>query len=419
MPGGARAPGRRPPHPARRSSWPSSSALARLLRVDDEVEDGEVHPGRARVPGAPDPRAQRARRSPGPAVVIVAIALVLAATNVLRRGPSPSRCSSCRAGVLRRLHGLGVPRPGRAVPGGDQQPAAGHDRDRDAVDPRRPRGRDVRACRRHQHRDRGPVPRRRVPGRGVRESDLQRVPAWSPPWSAGSWSVRCWRCSGSGTRSTRWWSASCSWPSPPGSPAFLVNQIPDSARARSTSTSRRSWRRSPCRGSREMPLVGEALFTQTVLVYMMYVAIVVVPFVLYQTRWGLRVRSVGEHPKAADTVGIRVNRVRWQAVLAVVGWPDSAGPTSPSGRRAPSTRTSPRAGLHRPRRGDHGPLAPGRRDAGRVVLRVHVEPAEPGAAWSARCPASSSAPRRTSPPSSPSPGSWAGSVRRPRTASPT
>ena len=62
--------------------------------------------------------------------------------------------------------------------------------------------------------------------------------------------------------------------------------------------------------------MGEALFTQTLLVYLMYVAIVAVPFVLYQTRWGLRVRSVGEHPKAADTVGIRVNRVRWQAVLA-------------------------------------------------------------------------------------------------------
>ena len=38
-------------------------------------------------------------------------------------------------------------------------------------------------------------------------------------------------------------------------------------------------------------------------------------FLLYQTKRGLRVRSVGEHPKAADTVGIKVNRTRWQAVL--------------------------------------------------------------------------------------------------------
>ncbi len=47
----------------------------------------------------------------------------------------------------------------------------------------------------------------------------------------------------------------------------------------------------------------------------MYVSVFVVTFLLFETKWGLRVRSVGEHPKAADTVGIKVNRVRWQAVL--------------------------------------------------------------------------------------------------------
>ena len=47
----------------------------------------------------------------------------------------------------------------------------------------------------------------------------------------------------------------------------------------------------------------------------MYVSIGVVAFLIFQTRWGLRVRSVGEHPKAADTVGLKVNRLRWQAVL--------------------------------------------------------------------------------------------------------
>ena len=64
-----------------------------------------------------------------------------------------------------------------------------------------------------------------------------------------------------------------------------------------------------------IPVIGEALFKQTVLVYLMYASVAVVAFLIFQTRWGLRVRSVGEHPKAADTVGINVNRVRWQAVL--------------------------------------------------------------------------------------------------------
>jgi general nucleoside transport system permease protein len=64
-----------------------------------------------------------------------------------------------------------------------------------------------------------------------------------------------------------------------------------------------------------IPVVGPTLFNQTLLVYLMYVSVLLVTLVLFQTRWGLRVRAVGEHPMAADTVGIKVNRVRWQAVL--------------------------------------------------------------------------------------------------------
>jgi general nucleoside transport system permease protein len=65
----------------------------------------------------------------------------------------------------------------------------------------------------------------------------------------------------------------------------------------------------------DIPFIGAILFKQTVLVYLTYIAVAVVTFVLFQTRWGLRVRSVGEHPKAADTVGINVRRVRYSAVL--------------------------------------------------------------------------------------------------------
>ncbi len=64
-----------------------------------------------------------------------------------------------------------------------------------------------------------------------------------------------------------------------------------------------------------IPVVGESLFDQTILVYLMYVSVAFVTFVLFETRWGLRVRAVGEHPAAADTVGIKVNRMRWQSVL--------------------------------------------------------------------------------------------------------
>jgi len=65
----------------------------------------------------------------------------------------------------------------------------------------------------------------------------------------------------------------------------------------------------------KIPVIGPTLFNQTLLVYLMYVSVALVTLVLFQTKWGLRVRSVGEHPMAADTVGIKVNRIRWQAVL--------------------------------------------------------------------------------------------------------
>ncbi len=65
----------------------------------------------------------------------------------------------------------------------------------------------------------------------------------------------------------------------------------------------------------QIPLVGPVLFRQTPLVYLLYAIVALVAFALYRTRWGLRVRAVGEHPKAADTVGIKVNRTRWRTVL--------------------------------------------------------------------------------------------------------
>ncbi|WP_084106054.1 ABC transporter permease [Demequina sp. NBRC 110056] len=59
-----------------------------------------------------------------------------------------------------------------------------------------------------------------------------------------------------------------------------------------------------------IPVIGPVLFKQNLLVYIMYAAVIILQIMLFKSRWGLRVRSVGEHPKAADTVGIKVNRTR-------------------------------------------------------------------------------------------------------------
>jgi simple sugar transport system permease protein len=74
----------------------------------------------------------------------------------------------------------------------------------------------------------------------------------------------------------------------------------------------------PIPGLSEIPVLGPVLFRQTIIVYLMYFAVFGVWFALFRTRWGLRVRAVGEHPQAADTVGIRVNPTR-VATLAIAG----------------------------------------------------------------------------------------------------
>jgi simple sugar transport system permease protein len=67
----------------------------------------------------------------------------------------------------------------------------------------------------------------------------------------------------------------------------------------------------------DIPLIGPMLFRQTVIVYIMYVAVIAVYIGLFHTRWGLRLRAVGEHPQAADTVGINIARTRfWNVSLA-------------------------------------------------------------------------------------------------------
>lgn len=71
----------------------------------------------------------------------------------------------------------------------------------------------------------------------------------------------------------------------------------------------------PIPGLAQIPVVGPVLFNQTLIVYLMYFAVAGVWFALFKTRWGLRVRAVGEYPKAADTVGIKVYRTRYISVI--------------------------------------------------------------------------------------------------------
>lgn len=65
----------------------------------------------------------------------------------------------------------------------------------------------------------------------------------------------------------------------------------------------------------DLPLVGGILFRQNLFIYACVICIFALHFMLFSTRWGLRVRAVGEHPKAADTVGINVFYVRYRNVI--------------------------------------------------------------------------------------------------------
>ena len=65
----------------------------------------------------------------------------------------------------------------------------------------------------------------------------------------------------------------------------------------------------------KIPVVGPILFDQTIIVYLMYAVVFFVNYSLFKTKWGLRTRAVGEHPTAADSVGIKVNRLRFMNVM--------------------------------------------------------------------------------------------------------
>lgn len=66
---------------------------------------------------------------------------------------------------------------------------------------------------------------------------------------------------------------------------------------------------------KQIPLLGDIFFKHSILVYATLIVVPLAAFLLYRTGFGLAVRSVGEHPKAADTVGINVARIRYACVM--------------------------------------------------------------------------------------------------------
>jgi simple sugar transport system permease protein len=65
----------------------------------------------------------------------------------------------------------------------------------------------------------------------------------------------------------------------------------------------------------KIPLLGPMLFENNIVVYMMMLVVIVMHIVLFYTPWGLRTRAVGEHPKAADTLGVNVFLTRYINVI--------------------------------------------------------------------------------------------------------
>ncbi|NNJ10938.1 ABC transporter permease [Chloroflexales bacterium ZM16-3] len=68
-------------------------------------------------------------------------------------------------------------------------------------------------------------------------------------------------------------------------------------------------------GLADIPIIGPMLFEGQPIFFVMLVLVVVTHIVFFYTRWGLRTRAVGENPRAADTVGINVSRMRYINVM--------------------------------------------------------------------------------------------------------
>ena len=170
----------------------------------------------------------------------------------------------------------------------------------------------------------------------------------------------------------------------------------------------------------DIPIIGPVFFDSTLFLYITYILVASGPGRAVQTRWGLRVRAVGEHPTAADTVGISVRLTRYRNVI-LAGLIAGIGGAFLTIGSVGIVRQGHvvRPGLHRAGRGDLRPVDSARRGrrgpAVRLHLRAAVDPVHRSTCRSARTSCSWC-------PTSPRSSRWrawsARSARRPPTVSP-
>lgn len=71
----------------------------------------------------------------------------------------------------------------------------------------------------------------------------------------------------------------------------------------------------PIPGVSSIPIIGPLFFEQRFIIYLLFILVIVIHIMLFYTRWGLRTIAVGEHPKAADTLGVNVFKMRYVNVI--------------------------------------------------------------------------------------------------------
>jgi len=75
----------------------------------------------------------------------------------------------------------------------------------------------------------------------------------------------------------------------------------------------------------DIPVIGEVFFHHSLVTFGAYIMVPVTWYFLNKTTWGLKIRSVGQNPEAADSLGVNVNRVRYASVMIGSGLAGIAG----------------------------------------------------------------------------------------------